>query len=54
VAPVTIGEGAIVGAGSVITTDVEPDALAVGRGKQKGFSGWAKNFRELMLTKKKG
>jgi bifunctional UDP-N-acetylglucosamine pyrophosphorylase/glucosamine-1-phosphate N-acetyltransferase len=54
VAPVTIGAGAIVGAGSVITTDVEPDALAVGRGKQKGFSGWAKNFRELMLAKKKG
>jgi bifunctional UDP-N-acetylglucosamine pyrophosphorylase/glucosamine-1-phosphate N-acetyltransferase len=44
VAPVTIGEGAIVGRGSVITTDVEPGALAVGRGKQKSFGGWAKIF----------
>jgi bifunctional UDP-N-acetylglucosamine pyrophosphorylase/glucosamine-1-phosphate N-acetyltransferase len=52
VAPVAIGDGAIVGAGSVITTDVEPDALAVGRGKQKGFGGWARNFREMMKAKK--
>jgi bifunctional UDP-N-acetylglucosamine pyrophosphorylase/glucosamine-1-phosphate N-acetyltransferase len=54
VAPVAIGDGAIVGAGSVITTDVASDSLAVARGKQKGFGGWAKNFRETMQAKKKG
>ena len=34
VAPVTIGDRAIVAAGSVITEDVAPDALALGRGRQ--------------------
>ena len=43
VAPVNIGEGAYVGAGSVITKDVPNDALAVGRGKQVIKEDWAKN-----------
>ena len=34
VAPVTIGDGAILAAGSVITEDVEPNALALARGRQ--------------------
>jgi bifunctional UDP-N-acetylglucosamine pyrophosphorylase / glucosamine-1-phosphate N-acetyltransferase len=51
VAPVTIGEGAIVGAGSVITSDVEPDSLAVERNEQKGIAGWARRFRERMTRK---
>ena len=34
------------GAGSVITKDVAPDALAVARGKQSEIPGWAKAFRE--------
>jgi bifunctional UDP-N-acetylglucosamine pyrophosphorylase/glucosamine-1-phosphate N-acetyltransferase len=51
VAPVTIGDGAVVGAGSVITEDVEPDSLAVERGEQKGIAGWAKRFRERMTRK---
>jgi bifunctional UDP-N-acetylglucosamine pyrophosphorylase / glucosamine-1-phosphate N-acetyltransferase len=45
VAPVTIGDGAYVGSGSVITKNVEPDALAVARGRQEQRSGWAKAFR---------
>jgi bifunctional UDP-N-acetylglucosamine pyrophosphorylase/glucosamine-1-phosphate N-acetyltransferase len=51
VAPVTIGEGAVVGAGSVITEDVEPDSLAVERTEQKGVAGWARRFRERMSRK---
>jgi len=52
VAPVTVGAGAIVGAGSVITKDVEPDSLAVERSDQRGIAGWAKRFRDRMLAKK--
>jgi bifunctional UDP-N-acetylglucosamine pyrophosphorylase/glucosamine-1-phosphate N-acetyltransferase len=51
VAPVTVGEGAVVGAGSVITEDVEADALAIERTEQKGIAGWARRFRERMARK---
>ena len=40
VAPVTIGAGALVGAGSTITKDVAPGALALGRAKQSEIAGW--------------
>ncbi len=52
VAPVTIGTGAIVAAGSVVTRDVEADALAVARGQQAARPGWAKRFRDAMTAKK--
>lgn len=58
VAPVSIGDGAYVGSGSVITKDVEPDSLAVARGRQIQKSGWATSFRDKMAAikaaKKKG
>ncbi len=46
VAPVTIGDGASVAAGSVISRDVAPDALAVARGQQVDKPEWARKFRE--------
>jgi bifunctional UDP-N-acetylglucosamine pyrophosphorylase/glucosamine-1-phosphate N-acetyltransferase len=45
VAPVKVGDGAITAAGSVITQDVEADALAVARGQQIQKPGWAAAFR---------
>jgi bifunctional UDP-N-acetylglucosamine pyrophosphorylase / glucosamine-1-phosphate N-acetyltransferase len=40
VAPVTVGDGAYTAAGSVITEDVPPGALAVARGRQRNVEGW--------------
>ena len=45
VAPVTVGPGAVVGAGSVITEDVEADAIAVARGEQRQREGAAARRR---------
>jgi bifunctional UDP-N-acetylglucosamine pyrophosphorylase/glucosamine-1-phosphate N-acetyltransferase len=52
VAPVSVGDGAIVGAGSTITKDVAADELAVARGEQKGLAGWAARFRKRQQAKK--
>ena len=41
VAPVRIGDGAYVAAGSVITENVPADALAIARGRQVNKPGWA-------------
>jgi bifunctional UDP-N-acetylglucosamine pyrophosphorylase/glucosamine-1-phosphate N-acetyltransferase len=41
VAPISIGDGAYIGAGSCITKNVPADALAVGRGRQMTKQGWA-------------
>ena len=45
VAPVTVGEGAFTGSGSVITQDVPDDALALARGKQVNLPGYADKIR---------
>ncbi|HTU48308.1 MAG TPA: bifunctional UDP-N-acetylglucosamine diphosphorylase/glucosamine-1-phosphate N-acetyltransferase GlmU [Bryobacteraceae bacterium] len=51
VAPVEISDGAYIAAGSVITKDVEPDALAIGRAYQVDKPGWAKRRRDSQETK---
>jgi bifunctional UDP-N-acetylglucosamine pyrophosphorylase/glucosamine-1-phosphate N-acetyltransferase len=45
VAPVVVGDGAVIGAGSVITGEVPADALAVARGEQKTVPGGGAKYR---------
>lgn len=45
VAPVTVGDGAYTAAGSVITDDVPPGALALGRARQRNLDGWVQSRR---------
>lgn len=52
VAPVEIKDGAVVGAGSVITKNVEADDLAVSRGKQTNISEGGKKFHQNKSGKK--
>jgi bifunctional UDP-N-acetylglucosamine pyrophosphorylase/glucosamine-1-phosphate N-acetyltransferase len=54
VAPVNIGDEAYIGAGSVITGDVPPGALAIGRARQVVKEGWAALLRALPPKRKKG
>lgn len=54
IAPIRIGRGAIVGAGSTITEDVPPGALAVARVRQVNKRGWAKKRKVERLKKLKG
>jgi bifunctional UDP-N-acetylglucosamine pyrophosphorylase/glucosamine-1-phosphate N-acetyltransferase len=50
VAPVRVGDGAYVGAGSVITKNVPPDSLGVARGQQVNKLGWATARRREMAA----
>ena len=53
VAPVRVGDGAYVGAGSTITDNVPSDGLAIARGRQVNKPGWAaKKRRELAATER--
>lgn len=45
VAPVSVGDGAYTAAGSVITDDVPPGAMAVGRAQQHNIEGWVERRR---------
>jgi bifunctional UDP-N-acetylglucosamine pyrophosphorylase/glucosamine-1-phosphate N-acetyltransferase len=53
VAPVTVGAGAYVAAGSSITEDVPPGALGIARGKQRNILGWAERKRRGRTDKQK-
>lgn len=46
IAPVTVGDGAYIAAGSTVTEDVESDALCIARTRQTVKPGWAKKRRE--------
>ena len=52
VAPITIGDGAYIAAGSTITEDVPADALAIARGRQVNKSGWAAERRKKTSNRK--
>ncbi len=52
VAPVKIGDGATVGAGSTIAKDVASDDLALTRAPQKDYTGWAGKFRQRQAAEK--
>jgi bifunctional UDP-N-acetylglucosamine pyrophosphorylase / glucosamine-1-phosphate N-acetyltransferase len=50
VAPVTVGDGAYVAAGSTLTKDVEPGQIAVARGIQRNIDGWVARSRRGTQT----
>ena len=52
VAPITIGDDALVGSGSVVTKDVGDGDLAVGRAQQVTKPGWGKRFMDKLRNKK--
>ncbi|HEV2488796.1 MAG TPA: bifunctional UDP-N-acetylglucosamine diphosphorylase/glucosamine-1-phosphate N-acetyltransferase GlmU [Candidatus Acidoferrales bacterium] len=52
VAPISVGDGAYIAAGSTITEDVPADALAIARGRQVNKPGWAAARRAKMSAPK--
>ena len=52
VAPITIGEGAYLGSGGVITKDVPDNALAIARAEQVHKPGWAERYRAAKAKRK--
>ncbi len=53
VAPVMLGDGAFIAAGSTITADVPPDSLTIAREPEKVIEGGAVRYRAVKARKKK-
>ncbi len=53
IAPVTVGEGAYIVAGSTITQDVPDDAMAIARERQTNKEGYASRIKARMKSKKR-
>ncbi len=56
VAPVKVGNGSSIGAGTTVTKDIPEGALAISRTKQKNIKGWSKKIehRRKKMRNKKG
>ena len=52
IAPVTIGKGAFLGSGGVISNDVPDGALALARAKQENKQGWADRYHKAQKARK--
>jgi bifunctional UDP-N-acetylglucosamine pyrophosphorylase / glucosamine-1-phosphate N-acetyltransferase len=52
VAPVKIGDGANIAAGSVITSDIPPDSLGITRSELQVREGWAVRYRKMKEARK--
>lgn len=52
VAPLTIGKGAFLGSGGVVTKDVPAGALALARGEQVNKLGWADRYHKAQQARK--
>jgi bifunctional UDP-N-acetylglucosamine pyrophosphorylase/glucosamine-1-phosphate N-acetyltransferase len=50
--PLTVGDGAITAAGTILSQDVPSDALAISRTPQVNKDGWAPKFKELKKAQK--
>jgi bifunctional UDP-N-acetylglucosamine pyrophosphorylase/glucosamine-1-phosphate N-acetyltransferase len=54
VAPVTVGNGSTIGAGTTVTKDIPDGALAISRVKQKNIKGWSKKIEHRRKKNKEG
>jgi bifunctional UDP-N-acetylglucosamine pyrophosphorylase/glucosamine-1-phosphate N-acetyltransferase len=54
VAPITLGKGSVVGAGTTVTKDVPPYALAVGRTRQKSIKKWVVKKEKIRQREQEG
>jgi bifunctional UDP-N-acetylglucosamine pyrophosphorylase / glucosamine-1-phosphate N-acetyltransferase len=52
VAPVTVGRGATLGAGTTLTKDAPPDSLTISRAKQVSISGWKRPLKQAGVKSK--